>query len=87
MHDMTKQITVRLPNDLSRALDAAARRSGRRRSDVVRLSLTAVLMPVSGKRGRPADLVRDLIGSVESGIPDLAENHRRYVLESLRNAR
>lgn len=87
MHGMDGQITVRLPRELSRALDAAVRRSGRRRSDVVRLSLSAVLMPGRGKRGRPADLARDLIGSVESGIPDLAENHRRYILESLKNAR
>jgi hypothetical protein len=28
-----------------------------------------------------------LIGSLESGIPDLAENHRKYILESLKNAR
>ncbi len=87
MHDMKEQITVRLPKNLSRALDSAARRSGRRRSDVVRMSLTALLLPVRGKRPRPVELVRDLIGSVESGIPDLAENHRRYVLESLKNAR
>lgn len=83
MHDMKEQITVRLPRDLSRALDAAARRTRRRRSEVVRLSLVAFLEPHANRRS--ADLVRDLIGSLESGVPDLAENHRRYVLESLKN--
>lgn len=87
MHDMKEQITVRLPRELSRALDAAARRTRRRRSEVVRLSLVAFLEPHSNRPAHSADLVRDLIGSLESGVPDLAENHRRYVLESLKNGR
>jgi metal-responsive CopG/Arc/MetJ family transcriptional regulator len=84
MHDMKDQITVRLPKELRRALDQAARRTRRRRSDVVRLSLTAYLTPGRGDRA-PADSVRELIGSLRTGIPDLAENHRKYVLESLKN--
>jgi Arc/MetJ-type ribon-helix-helix transcriptional regulator len=87
MHVMKDQITVRLPRELSRALDAAARRTRRRRSEVIRLSLAAFLMPGDAGRGRPVDRVRGLIGSLESGIPDLAENHRKYILESLKNAR
>jgi hypothetical protein len=87
MHDMKDQITVRLPRDLSRALDAAARRSGRRRSEVIRLSLVAFLMPGPAGRGQSIDRIRGLIGSLESEIPDLAENHRKYILESLKNAR
>jgi hypothetical protein len=87
MQDMKDQITVRLPRELSRALDAAAKRSRRRRSEVIRLSLIAYLTPGPSGGGRPVDRVRGLIGSLESGIPDLAENHRKYILESLKNAR
>jgi metal-responsive CopG/Arc/MetJ family transcriptional regulator len=87
MHDMKDQITVRLPRELSKALEAAARRTRRRRSDVIRLSLVAYLSPESARPGRPIDRVRGLIGSLQSGIPDLAEKHRKYVLESLKNAR
>ena len=32
----------------------------------------------------PEARVRHLIGSLETGVPDLAENHRAYLLESLR---
>ena len=35
----------------------------------------------------PAARVDSLIGSLESGTPDLAENHRAYVLESLKHGR
>ena len=87
MHDMTKQITVRLPKELNQALDAAARRSGRRRSEVIRLSLVAYLTPGPAGRGQSIDRIRGLIGSLESEIPDLAENHRKYILESLKNVR
>ena len=36
---------------------------------------------------RPAELARDLIGSVESGISDLGQNHRQHMLNRLRHAR
>jgi hypothetical protein len=35
------------------------------------------------RRGRISKRVATPIGSLESGIPDLAENHRRYILKSL----
>jgi hypothetical protein len=30
---------------------------------------------------RPYDKVRDLLGSIESGIPDLGQNHRKHLLQ------
>jgi hypothetical protein len=36
---------------------------------------------------RPADRVGWLIGSLDSGMPHLAERHREYILESLKNGR
>jgi hypothetical protein len=31
--------------------------------------------------------VRDLIGSIDSSIPDLGERHREYLIERLRHTR
>ncbi len=31
----------------------------------------------------PAERVRGLLGGLESGIPDLGENQRAYIIESL----
>ena len=84
---MGDQLTVRLPADLSRALRAAARRMQRKSSDIVRLALREYLGGPASSRARPADRVRSLIGSLESGVPDLAEKHRAYILESLRRGR
>jgi metal-responsive CopG/Arc/MetJ family transcriptional regulator len=83
---MSTQITVRLSDDLGRALKTASRQLQRNPSEIVRLALQEFLGTTAGRR-RPADRVRFLIGSVESRIPDLATKHRAYVLASLKHGR
>lgn len=82
---MSEQLTIRLPEDLSQALEAAAVRLRRKRSDVVRLALTHFLGLAPDDERTPSDRVQHLIGSLETGIPDLAENHRAYILDSLKH--
>jgi len=84
---MQDQVTIRLPEDLSQALKAAARRMQRKSSEIVRLALREYLGTSYSSRTRAADRVRGLIGSLESGAPDLAEKHRAYIIESLRRGR
>ena len=84
---MQDQLTVRLPADLSRALATAARRMQRKQSEIVRLALRDYLSVPSEAGARPADRARSLIGSLASGVPDLAEKHRAYIIESLRRDR
>ena len=81
---MPDQLTIRLPADLRQALDVAARKSERKRSEIVRMALREFLQTTPASEGPPASRVRSLIGSLESGVPDLAERHREYVLETLR---
>jgi hypothetical protein len=38
-------------------------------------------------RKKPAELVLDLVGSLDSGIPDLAPGHRAYLIKKLRRGR
>jgi hypothetical protein len=54
----------------------------RKRSEVVRIALEQFLQAGGGRPRVKA--VESLLGSLETGIPDLAERHREYVLESLR---
>ena len=84
---MNDQITVRLPAQLGRTLRQASRRLGRRPSDVVRMALEAFLQGAPLPDRKPAERVEHLIGSLSSGIPDLAERHREYVLAALKHAR
>ena len=83
---MDDQITVRLPTPLGRTLRRTAHHLGRRPSDVVRMALEAFLLraPTAGK---PAERVEHLVGSLASGVPDLAERHREYLLAALKHGR
>lgn len=85
MQCMERQICVRLPEDVGQALDLAARQFQRSSSEIVRLALRQYLNLDSGEQ-RPSERVSNLIGSLESGVPDLAKR-REYILESLRIGR
>ena len=79
---MESQLTLRLPATLASKLDRAAKRLRRKRSDVVRLALEQFLD--AEPEVRPIERVRDLLGSIESGVPDLGEHHREHLIRRLR---
>src|SRR2546428_9172433 len=93
MHDTKKrgpvedQVTVRLPADLSAALRRTSRQLRRKNSDVVRMALEAFLQAGERTRRTPATRVQHLIGSLASGVPDLADRHREYIVKALRRGR
>ncbi len=85
MHPVSHQITVRMPEDLLEKLDRQAALQRRKRSDVIRLAVERFLEePDRAPETRPIDKVRDLLGSYESGIPDLGQRHREHLLRRLR---
>jgi metal-responsive CopG/Arc/MetJ family transcriptional regulator len=84
---MDTQLTVRLPADLSEALAHASRKSGRKASEIVRVALRDYLNAHGSKGLRAGERAKYLIGSLESGISDLAERHREYIIESLTRAK
>ena len=80
---MESQLTLRLPMELAGKLERSAKRLKRNRSDVVRLALNQFL-EAEPAATRPVDRVRDLLGSVESGVPDLGQRHREHLIARLR---
>ena len=84
---MQDQIAVRLPAELSAAIRRASRQLQRKNSDVVRLALQAFLHVGDRAAIKPAERVKGLLGSLKSGIPDLAERHRAHPLETLKRGR
>jgi len=79
---MESQLTLRLPGALASKLDRSAKRLKRKRSDVVRLALEQFLD--ADPEIRPIERVRDLLGSIESGVPDLGQRHREHLIRRLR---
>jgi len=51
------------------------------------MALESFLHEASAADKKPADQVAHLLGSLSSGVPDLAERQREYVLASLKRAR
>ena len=84
---MEVQLTVRLSAELKRAVERAATTMHRKPSDIVRMALRVFLEGPGPAGKRPFERVSGLIGSLESGVPDLAERHRKYILESLKHGR
>jgi metal-responsive CopG/Arc/MetJ family transcriptional regulator len=82
---MDSQLTLRLPVELAERLEHSARRLKRKRSDVVRQALEQYLD--TQPDARPIERVRDLLGSVATGVPDLGERHREYLVRRLRRGR
>jgi metal-responsive CopG/Arc/MetJ family transcriptional regulator len=82
---MEHQLTVRLPVALAEKLDRAATRLRRKRSEVVRVALEQFLD--TEVETRPIERVRDLLGSIKSGVPDLGQRHREYLLKRLHHGR
>lgn len=82
---MEQQLSMRLPADLAMKLARAARRLKRKRSEVVREALEHYLD--SQPDLRPIERVRDLLGSISSGKPDLGQHHRDYLIRRLRRGR
>ena len=82
---MESQLSLRLPGVLADKLERSARRLRRKRSDVVRLALEQFLD--AEPEIRPIERVRDLLGRVESGIPDLGQRHREHLIRRLRRGK
>ncbi len=82
---MESQLTLRLSSALAEKLQRSAKRLRRKRSDVVRLALEQFLD--SEPDVRPVERVRDLLGHIQSGVPDLGQRHREHLIRRLRRGK
>jgi predicted HicB family RNase H-like nuclease len=84
---MEHQLTVRIPRELNHALLEAAHLLERKPSEIVRMALREFLESQHQPVERPAKRVSHLVGSLRSGVPDLAAKHREHIIKSLRHGR
>lgn len=83
---MNSQLTVRLPDNLERDISVLAKKLRLKRSDIVRMALESFVKQAEGEEeSSPYDRVRSLLGSVSSGISDLGESHREYLLRKFKH--
>ena len=79
---MRSRLTIRLPDDLEEELSTLAKRLRLKRSDIVRIALQRFIEESKTvKEITPYERVADIIGTVSSGVPDLGEAHRKYLLK------
>lgn len=79
------QLTVRMPDQYTKKLDLLSKKMGLKRSDVVRLALQRFFDESSEEIGSsPFDKVKNILGVAESGIKDLGQRHRHYLIRKVR---
>lgn len=81
---METQVTFRLGRDDGARVQALADRLGLKRSQVLRLAVHEFLARMEEEGQSPYDRVRDLAGSVRTGVRDLGERHREHMKRLLR---
>ncbi|MBW1669189.1 MAG: CopG family transcriptional regulator [Deltaproteobacteria bacterium] len=82
---MAVQLTIRMPDEYKGKIEGLAKRMGLKKSDVARLALKQFIEEnVGNDRKVPYARVKHLVGSVQSGIKDLGQHHRKYLIQSIR---
>ena len=83
---MESQLTVRLPQKLHRQLARYSTKLGLKRSDVIRLALEEFLADAVEEQEKPFFRVKNLLGRMESGIPDLGTEQRKHLVTRFKRA-
>ncbi len=82
---MQSQLTVRISEELEKEIALLSKKMRLKRSDIVRIALEKLVEDFHVKEdAAPYNKVKGLIGSISSGISDLGEDHRRYLLKKFR---
>lgn len=83
---MNSQMTVRLTDALEKDISMLARKLRLKRADIVRMALEKFVKEAEvDDESSPYDRVKNLLGSVSSGIPDLGESHREHLLRKFKH--
>jgi hypothetical protein len=76
--------TIKPPDDIEEDIRALRKRLNLKRSEIVKTALQEFSRELgSGEETKPYDRVANVIETVSSGIPDLGEAHRKYLLKKL----
>src|SRR4030042_2635457 len=83
--DSHMQFTVRMTDEYREKIDILAKKMGLKKSDIARLAIKQFIEEnIDDETNHPFQKVRNLVGSVESGIKDLGQSHREYIIQNMR---
>jgi len=81
-----QQLTIRMPEEYFAKIEKIAESTGLKKSDITRIAVKKYLEEYSPTENTNLfKKAQRLIGVVESGVPDLGKNHRRHLLEKIKN--
>ncbi|OGL44365.1 MAG: hypothetical protein A2161_02755 [Candidatus Schekmanbacteria bacterium RBG_13_48_7] len=79
------QFTVRMPDEYKSKIDILVKKMGLKKSDIARMAIERFIEEnLDCETNRPLQKVRHLVGSVESGIKDLGQQYREYIIQNMR---
>jgi hypothetical protein len=79
------QITIRIPDNYGEKMSIIAKKKGVKKSDIARMALTQFIEKnLDEDEETPYEKVKHLIGIADSGIKDLGQNHREYLIKKIK---
>ena len=80
------QFTIRIPDDYKERMDLLSVRMGLKKSDIARIALRKFIDEnLEEEQANPYQKIKHLLGKGESGIKDLGQNHRKYLMKKVRD--
>lgn len=80
---MSKTYTITLPDNLEQALNKALNQTQQTPEETILQLLTQSLTPTAPPPDPKTDPLHQLIGCIDTDIPDIAENHDHYIGQAL----
>ena len=79
------QFTIRMPDEYGEKVEGLAKKMGLKKSDIARMALKQFIEENLNKdQSAPYQKIRHLLGAAESGIKDLGQRHREYLIKKVR---
>ena len=78
------QLTIRMPEEQMAMIEYIAKKMELKKSDVTRIALKKFIEEYNDSTEKPFTKVKHLLGIVESGMPDLGQRHRDYLIKKIK---
>jgi predicted DNA-binding protein len=81
-----QQLTIRMPEEYMAGIKKIAALTGLKKSDITRMAIKKYIEDyTTDKEMNHYGRAKDLIGVVASGISDLGRNHRKYLIQKIKD--